>query len=113
RNLNAAEGLTFVIGLPEGSVVPPSLGQTFLWYFMDWWPAFIVPLLVLSCLIALYLRGGRDIDGNQAVAVEWTPPSDLSPAEVGTLMDERCDTSDIISTLLDLAARGYLQIHEN
>src|SRR5690606_29553812 len=27
-NLNAGEGLTFVVGLPEGSVVPPSLGQT-------------------------------------------------------------------------------------
>ena len=113
KNLNAGEGLTFVIGLPEGSVVPPSLAQTFLWYFMDWWPAFILPFLVLLTLIALYLRGGRDIDGNQAVAVEWAPPSDLSPAEVGTLMDERCDVSDIISTLLDLAARGYLQIHEN
>jgi len=113
KNLNAGEGLTFVIGLPEDSVVPPSLAQTFWWYFVDWWPAFIIPLLVLLGLVALYLRGGRDIDGGQAVAVEWTPPSDLSPAEVGTLMDERCDVSDIISTLLDLAARGYLQIHEN
>lgn len=112
-NLNAGEGLTFAVRLPRGSVVPPSIAQTFWWYFMDWWPAFIAPLLALLILISLYLRGGRDIDGNQAVAVEWTPPSDLSPAEVGTLMDEHCDVSDIISTLLDLAARGYLQIHEN
>ena len=112
-NLNAGEGLTFAVQLPPGSVVPPSIAQTFWWFFVDWWPAFIVPLLALLILIALYLRGGRDIDGNQAVAVEWAPPSDLSPAEVGTLMDEHCDMSDIISTLLDLAARGYLQIHEN
>lgn len=112
-NLNAGEGLTFVAGLPEGSVEPPSMTQTLWWYFQDWWPAVILPLAVLLLLIGLYLRGGRDIDGNQAVAVEWAPPSDLSPAEVGTLMDEHCDMSDIISTLLDLAARGYLQIHEN
>jgi uncharacterized membrane protein len=112
-NLNAGEGLTFAVQLPQGSVVPPSIAQTFWWFFVDWWPAFIAPLLALLILISLYLRGGRDIDGNQAVAVEWAPPSDLSPAEVGTLIDEHCDVSDIISTLLDLAARGYLQIHEN
>lgn len=112
-NLNAGEGLTFAVRLPQGSVVPPSIAQTFWWFFVDWWPAFVAPLFALLILLSLYLRGGRDIDGHQAVAVEWAPPSDLSPAEVGTLMDEHCDMSDIISTLLDLAARGYLQIHEN
>jgi uncharacterized membrane protein len=113
NGLQPAEGMTFVVGLPAGSVTMPSIAQTFWWFFADWWPAFMVPLIALVLLVSLYLRGGRDIDGNQAVAVEWTPPSDLSPAEVGTLMDEHCDMSDIISTLLDLAARGYLQIHEN
>ncbi|MEO6906583.1 MAG: DUF2207 domain-containing protein [Abditibacteriaceae bacterium] len=113
NNLNPGDELTFAVRLPQGSVVPPSIMQTFWWYFVDWWPAFIAPLLALLILLSLYLRGGRDIDGNQAVAVEWAPPSDLSPAEVGTLIDEHCDMSDIISTLLDLAARGYLQIHEN
>jgi uncharacterized membrane protein len=60
----------------------------------------------------LYTRGGRDIEGNQAVAVEWNPPTDLSPAEVGTLVDEHCDMADIVSTLVDLAARGYITIEE-
>jgi len=111
--LQASEGLTFVVGLPEGSVTMPSIAQTFWWFFSDWWPAFLVPLLTLGLLVALYLNGGRDIDGGLPAGVEWYPPKDLSPAEVGTLMDEKCDMSDIIATLLDLAARGYLQIHEN
>jgi hypothetical protein len=42
--------------------------------------------------------------------VEWNPPKDLSPAEVGTLVDESCDMEDIVSTLIDLAARGHLKI---
>src|SRR4029453_8859804 len=37
---------------------------------------------------------------------------DLTPAEVGTLIDEQCHTQDIVSTLIDLAARGYLKITE-
>src|SRR5262249_41618313 len=39
-------------------------------------------------------------------------PKDLTPAEVGTLIDEKCHTQDIVSTLIDLAARGYLKITE-
>ena len=40
------------------------------------------------------------------------PPSDLPPAVVGTLVDERADMHDIISTLVDLARRGFLTIQE-
>jgi uncharacterized membrane protein len=42
--------------------------------------------------------------------VEWNPPEDLSPAEVGTLIDESCDMADVVATLVDLAARGHLTI---
>lgn len=36
----------------------------------------------------------------------------LSPAETGTLVDERADNVDIVASILDLARRGYLTIHE-
>ena len=35
-----------------------------------------------------------------------------SPAEVGTIIDEWCDLNDIVATVIDLAARGYLKITE-
>lgn len=111
-NMNPGEGLTFVAGLPKGSVTPPSMLQNILWLLADWWPAIVLPLVALSLLYSLYLRGGRDVEGGQAVAVEWNPPTELSPAEVGTLVDERCDMADVVSTLVDLAARGYLTIEE-
>jgi uncharacterized membrane protein len=53
---------------------------------------------------------GRDEKPVSAIGVEWTPPPGLTPAEVGTLIDESCDTPDVVSTLVDLAARGYLKI---
>ena len=40
------------------------------------------------------------------------PPSNLPPGIVGTLIDERADMRDIISTLVDLAKRGFLDIRE-
>jgi uncharacterized membrane protein YgcG len=40
------------------------------------------------------------------------PPNELPPAIVGTLVDEKADMRDIISTLLDMAQRGYITITE-
>ncbi len=111
-SLPPGSGLTFVAGLPKNSVVPPSSLQNLVWILADWWPAFLIPLLALTSILAMWSATGRDVDGNQAVAVEWNPPKELSPAEVGTLVDERCDMADMVSTLIDLAARGYLVIEE-
>ncbi len=41
------------------------------------------------------------------------PPSDLSPALVGTLLDEKADIRDVMAIILDLAHRGYLVIEED
>src|SRR5690606_2332923 len=41
------------------------------------------------------------------------PPSDLPPAVVGTLLDEKADTRDIMSTIIDLARRGYVVMEED
>lgn len=46
------------------------------------------------------------------IVVEYTPPDNLRPAEIGVLMDERADTLDVTSTIIDLATRGYLTITE-
>jgi len=112
-NLDPGSGMTIVAGLPAGSVVKPTATQNLLWIFADWWPAFLLPLVSVLFLGMTYFKSGRDIDGGQAVAVEWNPPTDLTPAQVGTLVDESCDMADIVSTLVDLAARGYLIIQEN
>ena len=67
------------------------------------------PLLVV---LLWYLRG-RDPELTVIVPEYISePPDDLPPAVVGTLVDEKVDMEDIISTLLDLAHRGYLQMVE-
>lgn len=65
-------------------------------------------------IVALWYTRGRDPETGLIVP-EYLPepPSGLRPAVVGTLVDEKADMRDIISTLVDLAQRGYLSISEN
>jgi uncharacterized membrane protein YgcG len=44
--------------------------------------------------------------------VEFAPPGDLRPGQIGTLIDERANTLDVTATIVDLAVRHYLVIEE-
>ncbi len=67
------------------------------------------PLLVLL----IWFSFGRDPQLGIVVPEYITqPPSNLRPAVVGTLTDERADMRDIVSIIVDLAQRGYLTITE-
>lgn len=44
--------------------------------------------------------------------VEFAPPEDLRPGQVGTIVDEQANTLDVTATIVDLAVRGYLMIEE-
>ena len=101
-----------LVSVPVGALHQPTSGEEFLFWLADWWQAVLIPICAFMGIFALWWTGGRDIDGGKAIAVEWNPPEELTPAEVGTLIDERCDMRDITSTLVDLAARGHLKIKE-
>jgi len=112
HNLQPGQGLTIAVSLPIGTLNPPDALKELSWWLADWWQAVTIPLIAFISLFILWLTGGRDKGSGKAVAVEWNPPKGLSPAEMGTLVDEQCDLKDITSTLIDLAARGYLKIKE-
>ncbi len=66
----------------------------------------------LGVLLLWYIKG-RDPQLSVVVPEYLTePPSDIPPAIAGTLIDEKADMRDIISTLVDLARRGYVTITE-
>ncbi|MEP6753677.1 MAG: DUF2207 domain-containing protein [Candidatus Dormiibacterota bacterium] len=44
------------------------------------------------------------------LVVEFGPPQNLRPAELGLILDESADTKDVTATIVDLAVRGYLTI---
>ena len=44
--------------------------------------------------------------------MQYEPPEQLSPGEVGTLVDNSVDMRDITASIVDLAVRGYISIEE-
>jgi uncharacterized membrane protein YgcG len=51
-------------------------------------------------------------DADAEAPVEFAPPAGIRPGQVGTLIDERANTLDVSATIVDLAVRGFLVIHE-
>jgi uncharacterized protein (TIGR04222 family) len=51
-------------------------------------------------------------EGDASAPVEFAPPENLRPGQIGTLLDERANTLDVTATIVDLAVRGYLLIQE-
>lgn len=69
----------------------------------------IFPLLFLGA-ISLWFKFGRD--DPIYPTVEFYPPEDLTPAEIGYVYDNRIDPYDLTSMLIYWADQGYLRIIE-
>jgi predicted membrane protein DUF2207 len=141
RELNSGEEMSVVAALNKGAVtVPPPLLEPRLRLFPQ--DAFdINPLTVGLSLLVLILglvfvawnwwAHGRDreyltqyyltndprekgapVFQHEPVAVEFGPPQNLRPAELGLILDQSADPKDVTATIVDLAVRGYLTISE-
>jgi uncharacterized membrane protein len=117
RSLNMAEGLTIVFGWDKGLVSPPSSWKKFLWALNlreNW--VFLLPIFSFLYMANRWYRKGRDPKVRESVTVMYEPPKfenqPLTPAEVGTLVDEKLDPRDITSTIVGLAVKRYIQIEE-
>ena len=51
-------------------------------------------------------------EGDAEAPVEFAPPEDVRPGQIGTLIDERANVIDVTATIVDLAGRGFLLIQE-
>jgi uncharacterized membrane protein len=85
-------------------------------------PIINIIALALGALIGLggplavfYVWYSRGRDPKIGVVPEYLSelPSDLPPAVVGALIDEKADLRDVLSTLIDLSRRGYIVIEES
>ena len=104
ENLPAHHGVTVELPLPQGYWVgAPEFGKV--------GPVAIL-LFVLGPIGAaiLWFLFGRD--KHMVKTLEFYPPDDLTPGEIGYLVDGKVDKQDVISTIVFLADRGYLQIEE-
>ena len=59
--------------------------------------------------------GGPEVSAPRREAetpVQFVPPDDLRPGELGTLIDFDAGTLDVTASIIDLAVRGFLKIEE-
>ncbi len=104
RPLAPYEGVTLRIMLPEG-------------YFTgertDTWIAVAAASASIAAAIGallLFIRFGRD---QKAIpVVEFYPPDDLPPAEVGYILDGVANSKDILSLIPYFAHKGHLEIRQ-
>ncbi len=117
RSLKMGEGLTIVFGWDKGLISSPSSWKKFLWAINpreNW--IFLLPIFSFIYMANRWYRKGRDPRVRESVTVMYEPPKfdnkPLTPAEVGTLIDEKLDPRDITSTIVGLAVKGYIKIEE-
>ena len=105
------EGMTIAVGWDKGAVREPSPVAKAGLILRSNWP-FGLPILALITMALLWRMIGRDPRLRPIVA-RYKPPEGLTPAEVGTLVDDSADMADVTATIVDLAVRGVLRIEEN
>lgn len=120
--LGPGSGLTVVVAVPPGAVgtVEPilderwSIDRAFSRTTGTLAGAGAVFVAAIVLVGRLLWRHGRDrrhlLDG--ATPVQYRPPDDLRPAQVGVLVDESADPLDVSASIVDLAVRGFLTIEE-
>ncbi len=111
RALGFREGLTAVVGWDKGLVAEPDSIQRARLFVRSNWPL-VLPIGVFSLMWYVWYARGRD-PRLHPITVAYEPPDALTPAELGTLIDNSPDIRDVTATVVDLAVRGFLRIEED
>lgn len=109
---SAYENMTITIGMPPGTITPPTTMERILWFITNNKIIFL-PIATLLFMLGLWYKFGRDDQSVQrAIMPEYKAPEGILPSEVGTIIDERLDPRDIVATIIDYAVKGFIRINE-
>ncbi len=114
RELSPGEGLTISVGFPKGIVAEPTRGDRWRWFLRDN-RGVLIGLAGLLLLVGFYawrwLLVGRDPSPGP-IFPRYSPPEGYSPGELRVLRRMGHDHSSFAADVVDMAVRGFLQIHE-
>jgi uncharacterized membrane protein YgcG len=88
----------------------PGLWDRISGFLFSNWPL-LIPLVAFFAMRRLWRRLGRDPE-RRPITPRYEPPDNLTPSEVGVLVDNRPDLRDVTAILVDLAVRGFVLIEE-
>ncbi len=107
--LPSGEGLTVAVRFPDTLVEEPG------WFTQaKWWLSanFIVlfPFGIFFLMVYLWYTRGRDPEGRGTIMARYTPPEEMKPTMIGSLIDEKVHDKDITAGIIYLAKHGYLRL---
>lgn len=103
RTLNSGDGVTVRLTLPEGYFANAKSTTSPFIYLM-----IIVPVICLIITLILWYKYGKD--DKVIETVEFYPPEGYNSAEISFLYKGKVEDNDIVSLLIYLANKGYLEI---
>ncbi|MBJ2175304.1 DUF2207 domain-containing protein [Aureibaculum sp. A20] len=103
---NPGESVTILLNLPENSIAEIKPLWPF-WTNYGW--SFII-LGLIAGFYSVWKKYGKDDD--VVSTTSYYPPDNIDPPMAGYLINDRNDTSDIISLLPYWGAKGFLKIEE-
>ncbi|MGI5826380.1 MAG: DUF2207 domain-containing protein [Patescibacteria group bacterium] len=129
--LSSGKDLTIVVALNnQNQLAFPSPVIQKANFIRDNW-GYPVALIPVTLLFFFWYKKGRDLKylsdnvytipdhgktqtaplfAREHLPLVYSPINGLSPSEVGTIIDQRVDTKDIIAEIVELARLGYLEI---
>lgn len=107
--LNNYEALTVAIPLPEGYWVNAKLHREQGWLLFN---IFGYPLYIAAIILAFLLWYAKGRDNKLFPSVEFEPPEDMNPSEIGYIIDGKVDNKDVTSLIIYWADGGFLEIEE-
>lgn len=111
RPLSPFEGLSVEVAFNPGVVQRPSFLDEAGYFLRANW-VFCIPILVFITMVLVWRTYGKD-PRLRPIAAQYEPPEGMTPAEMGTLIDNKCQIRDMTASLVDLAVRGFLVIEQH
>ena len=109
--MEPGSGITIRIRFPKGILYEPSIAEKIVNFARDN-AILLLPVMVLIGMLFLWRRHGKDPAGKGTVISQYEAPDNLTPLEVGTLIDQSAQGRDISADIINLAVKGYLKISE-
>jgi len=130
-SINPGSDFTIMVALDKDNQLRfPGPAKRIISFLLDNWGYFIaiIPLLII---FILWYKKGRDkryltdniyykpenektktvsLFARKYLPTVYSPIDNLTPAQVGTIIDEKVDTQDVVAEIVELARLGYLHI---
>jgi uncharacterized membrane protein YgcG len=107
QTLNPGEAVSLVLGVPATVIPEPPIWSRLSEYFRLNWGYFL-PIGLIAILFPIWFFFGRDPKLGPP-GVRFDPPSGISPAFAGVLIDDKVDGRDVTAAIMSVAVKGYIK----